>query len=334
MGRGRATFIRLLLAGILAVACVTDNARAQTNVPPRGDDQGNTGGHNNKTVWYVVGGVAVAIVGWMIGTRVFNPDPPPKLDQPPVIPALDPISLPPPGQNPPPGRGQGKQANQGNQSNPGGTANLRNGFNLPPLGETRFVQNEVMLDIPSSVPTATLNAMAARHGMTRLETQSFRLTGRTLHRWRLDGGTTVPDMIRALTREQQIAGAQPLYLYELSQDMSGSTAALVNGDQYAPEKLSLPEAHRLATGNRVLVGVIDSGVDAAHPDLAGAVVDNLDAANDNAAHPHGTGMAGAIAAHRSMLGTAPRVGLLTVRAFSTRSNSADGTTFNIIKGLD
>src|SRR5262245_10962753 len=285
MGRGRATFIRLLLAGVLAVACVADNARAQfTNVPPsQGDGRGNTdnGGHNNKTVWYVVGGVAVAIVGWMIGTRVFNPDPPPKLDQPPVIPPLDPISLPASGQNPPPTRGQGKQGNQSNQGNQsGGTANLRNGFNLPPLGETRFVQNEVMLDIPSSVPTATLDAMAARHGMTRLETRTFRLTGRTLHRWRLDGGTTVPDMIRTLTREQQIAGAQPLYLYELSQDMSGSTANLVNGDQYAPEKLSLPEAHRLATGNRVLIAVIDSGVDASHPDLAGAIVENLDAAKD------------------------------------------------------
>ena len=75
--------------------------------------------------------------------------------------------------------------------------------------------------------------------MTRLETRTFRLTGRTLHRWRLDAGTTVVDMIRTLTREQQIAGAQPLYIFELAQDMSGSTAGLVNGDQYAPEKLGL-----------------------------------------------------------------------------------------------
>ena len=75
-----------------------------------------------------------------------------------------------------------------------------------------------MLDIPSSVPTATLNAVAARHGMTRLETQSFRLTGRTLHRWRFDGGGTVADKIRELAREQQIAGAQPLYIFELAQD--------------------------------------------------------------------------------------------------------------------
>jgi subtilisin family serine protease len=45
-------------------------------------------------------------------------------------------------------------------------------------------------------------------------------------------------------------------------------------------------------------------------------------------------MAGAIAARRNMLGTAPGVGLLTVRAFSARAEGAEGTTFNIIRGLD
>jgi len=341
----RTMFIRLLLAGALAVASVTDGARAQGDVAqtslvagpkdPSPAPAGSNSGNNNKAVWYVVGGAAVAIVGWMIGTRVFNTPDPVTRPLPQVTPPLEQISLPPSGQNPPPARGQGKQGKQGNQGNQGnqakgGTANLRNGFHLPPPGETRFVQDEVMLDIPSSVPTAMLDAIAARHRMTRLETRTFRLTGRTLHRWRLDGGGTVPDMIRGMTGEQQIAGAQPLYVYELSQD----TTALVNGDQYAPDKLGLPDAHRLATGNRVLVAVIDSGVDATHPDLADALVANLDAAVDTTPHAHGTGMAGAIAAHRTMLGTAPRVGLLTVRAFSTRPNSADGTTFNIIKGLD
>jgi subtilisin family serine protease len=81
--------------------------------------------------------------------------------------------------------------------------------------------------------------------------------------------------------------------------------------------------------------VIDSGVDASHPDLAGAITASFEAAAENEQpHPHGTGMAGAIAAHRNMLGTAPRAGLLTVRAFSSTANSAQGTTFNILKGLD
>src|SRR5439155_19074870 len=100
-------------------------------------------------------------------------------------------------------------------------------------------------------------------------------------------------------------------------------------------KLNLTEAHRLATGQRVLIAVIDSEVDASHPDLAGAVAANFESsADDERPHSHGTGMAGAIAARRTMLGIAPRASLLTVRAFSSRANSVEGTTFNILKGLD
>src|SRR5215469_1603630 len=116
---------------------------------------------------------------------------------------------------------------------PAPPAPLRAGFNLPPPGETRFVPNEVMLDIPPNVTTAALDAIAARHRMTRLETQSFSLTGRTLHRWRLDGGGTVEAMIRGVNGEAQIAGAQPNYLYALQQ----SELPAANRDQYAPGKL-------------------------------------------------------------------------------------------------
>src|SRR5262245_61257002 len=122
---GRGIFIRLLLAAVLAVASVTDGARAQnleggprpTDGPPkhgprtqvprgafRRQGGGSNNGNNNKAVWYAVGGVAAVVVGWMIGTQVFKPDPPPRIERSPDIPPLQPISLPPPGQTPP-GRG-------------------------------------------------------------------------------------------------------------------------------------------------------------------------------------------------------------------------------------
>ena len=227
----------------------------------------------------------------------------------------------------------GGGAGGGNGGAAGGPARLRTGFNLPPPGVTQYQNDRVICDIPANVSAADLDAIAARHDMTRLESVTLALTGRTLHLWRINSGVSVPSMITSMASksQSQVVGMQPNYLYRLAQAEQIPIAA----DQYAPQKIDLPEAHRLARGNRILVAIINSKIDASHPDLAGAITASFDAAADNEApHSHGTGMAGAIAAHRNMLGTAPGVGLLTVRAFSAQAGSAEGTTFNILKGLD
>ena len=100
-------------------------------------------------------------------------------------------------------------------------------------------------------------------------------------------------------------------------------------------KLHLVEAHRINSGDDVLVAVIDSKIDTGHPDLAGVIADEYDAVGTPASpHAHGTAMAGAIAAHSKLVGVAPKVKLLAVRAFSGAGESAQSTTFNILKGLD
>jgi len=50
--------------------------------------------------------------------------------------------------------------------------------------------------------------------------------------------------------------------------------------------------------------------------------------------PHGTAIAGAIAANSKLVGVAPKVRILAVRAFSGSGESAQSTTFNILKGID
>ena len=77
-----------------------------------------------------------------------------------------------------------------------------------------FENDRILLDIPAAVSAQpqVLGQIAARHGMTRLQTSFIRLTGRTLHLWRIDNGTPAPQMIfNVCTTEPQtlIARAQP-----------------------------------------------------------------------------------------------------------------------------
>jgi subtilisin family serine protease len=329
----RATLLRVLLAVALATATGLREGQTQTNFPsgpscdgpcPIRGGQGGPGqdsGSNKNVIWYIVGGVVIGVVGWLIANQPWaDPPPSPPPPQPPLPPSQPPVA-----------QLQTNPSTASTSSQSASRVALRPTCNLPAVGETRFVPTEVIVDVPANVSAQALDGIAARHAMTQMETTSSRLTGRRLHRWHIDGGSSVEDMIRNVCADRAIAGVQPNYVFSLAQEEQEP----VNGDQYAPEKLSLPEAHRLAKGSRVLVAVIDSEVDASHPELAGAIVGNFEAATDDEKpHPHGTGMAGAIAARRTMVGTAPRVGLLTVRAFSSKANSAEGTTFNIIKGLD
>jgi subtilisin family serine protease len=180
----------------------------------------------------------------------------------------------------------------------------------------------------------TLDTIARRLQLTRLETQSFALTSRTLQRWRIDGNRSVAAPLRALARYRVVLAAQPNWLYDLTQ-ATAAPAQQDTGAQYVVSKLRLLDAHRVTGGDNVLVAVIDSRIDATHPDLAGVVTESFDALGGaSKPHAHGTAMASAIAAHGKLIGVAPKVQLLAVRSFAGEGESAQGTTFNILKGVD
>jgi subtilisin family serine protease len=146
----------------------------------------------------------------------------------------------------------------------------------------------------------------------------------------------VPVVVRALETDSGVLFAQPNYLFALLEEKAPA-AAPGEGDpgQYMLEKMHLREAHQLAHGGKVLVAVIDSGVDLTHPDLAGDIADTFDAIGTGVqVHSHGTAIAGSIAAHGRLMGTAPAAQILAVRSFSGNGRAEDGTTFAIMKGLD
>ena len=205
---------------------------------------------------------------------------------------------------------------------------------VPPQGERRYVSDEIITSFAAGTSPQAINQVAQRYNLTQLETQNFPLIGTALYRWRLDGRRSLPDTIGALEQERAVASAQPNYIFTLQDD--ANTAAPTPGDpaQYVLAKMLVQEAHKLATGKSVAVAVIDSEADQTSKELAGSVAKTFDAVGGNdAVHPHGTAIAGAIASHSRLLGIAPDAQLYLARAFDG-TDAAKGTSFAVYKSLE
>ncbi|MGW0505203.1 type VII secretion-associated serine protease mycosin [Micromonospora sp. NPDC003241] len=102
-------------------------------------------------------------------------------------------------------------------------------------------------------------------------------------------------------------------------------------DSWHVRTLELAEMHQISRGEGITVAVIDTGVDATHPDLKDDVVPGVDLYDDEAKgrvdrERHGTGMASLIAGHGhgpgnrdGVLGVAPKARILPVTIKSPRA---------------
>jgi hypothetical protein len=102
--------------------------------------------------------------------------------------------------------------------------------------------------------------------------------------------------------------------------------------QWYLDTIHADAAQRVADGAGVLVAVIDTGVDADHPDLRGAVVAGRDlvdsTGSDHDPNGHGTHVAGIIAARAGngigIEGAAPGARILTIRALDADGSGDTG----------
>ncbi len=197
----------------------------------------------------------------------------------------------------------------------------------------RAIPNEIVAEIDGALSDAQADELARRHGLTRLESQSFPLVGGTIGLFRITNRKSVETVSRELGAVTGFRSVQANFRYVL-QDQN---TELTEGDpaQYANAKLRLPQAHRLAHGTNVTIAVIDSGIDVRHPEFAGAIVATFDAlGSKEGPHVHGTGVAGAIVAHARLMGSAPAARILAIRAFGAAPKGAESTSYVILKGLD
>jgi subtilisin family serine protease len=159
---------------------------------------------------------------------------------------------------------------------------------------------------------------------------------------------TVSDVLAQLSKDPDISIAQPLQeFHTLSGPVEGETPPY-NDPLYDLQTnlstLGIEHAHARTRGAGVRVGLIDTGVDARHPDLQGRIVSTLSFVPTQAASPrsyrHGTAMAGLIAAvannHIGIVGIAPLAQLEVFEAcWQLRPDADDAacSTFSLAKAI-
>lgn len=173
--------------------------------------------------------------------------------------------------------------------------------------------------------------LASIYGLTVEAAVPAGLMDQELYRMRIPAGSQAHQVSATISLDPAVVAAGPNYLYNSSQ--SGSSGNV----QFSLDRMNVAEAHRIATGNNVTVAVIDTGIDASHPELQGVVVESFDAfdAGPDAPLGHGTAMAGVISSSQQLRGIAPSARILSARAFgASNSGGPQATTFAIIKSMD
>lgn len=208
------------------------------------------------------------------------------------------------------------------------------GNNTPVAVNLHSFANEFVAEIDNALSLTEADELARRHGLRRVSSEDFPLIGATVGLFRIADGRPYETVQREFATDGSVRSLQPNFRYVL-QDQN--PAVPVEGDpaQYVLSKLRLPQAHTLAHGANVTVAVIDSGIDARHPELANSIADNFDAlGSSEGPHIHGTGIAGAIAAHAKLMGSAPDARIIAIRAFGGTTGGAESSSYIILRSLN
>jgi subtilisin family serine protease len=155
-------------------------------------------------------------------------------------------------------------------------------------------------------------------------------------------GSDIADVLASLNDDPRVDLAQPMNVFR--------TQAAKYDDPYlelqtAATTMELERAHALATGRGVSIAIIDSAIDADHPDLRGRVrlARNLVTEHPRArsGEVHGTAIAGIIASTANnnvgIVGVAPDVSIAALRACWAVADdglAAECSTFSLARALE
>jgi subtilisin family serine protease len=174
-------------------------------------------------------------------------------------------------------------------------------------------------DLARSARERLARGIAHQHGLTFVDGWPMPMIGVDCFIMAVPDGRSTSAAADELSHDSKVAWAEPVQLYQAQGGAASPNDPLFPA-QPAAREWQLAELHRIATGRGIKVAVIDSGIQANHPDLAGQVVINRNfvVGQSEVAEAHGTGVAGIIAAKSDngigIAGVAPGARLLGLRA--------------------
>ena len=192
---------------------------------------------------------------------------------------------------------------------------------------------------PNAEPV--LNAIAAEYAITRVSGWPMRALGVHCEVYAIARGVDADALASRLAHDPRVDSAEPMRDFHTLTTDATMVRDSYRSLQHALDTLQVDAAHAMSRGSGVRVAIIDSGIDARHRDLSGAVEDRRDFTSSSPLAPHGTEVAGVIGARDAggtgIVGVAPEAELVDLRACSaakTPGAPADCDSFTLAQALD
>lgn len=187
-----------------------------------------------------------------------------------------------------------------------------------------------------------LQQLAREHALTRVDGWPIGSLEVYCEVYEVGPDASVESLLERLSRDSRVVIAQRMNLFETLASSYDDTYVDL---QTAVVQLDLESAHRLATGRGATVAIVDSGVDARHPELRANIGFTIDLVGQTrrlrGGEIHGTAVAGVIAASANnaegIVGIAPDVSIATFRAcwaVEPDMPRARCSTFSLAKALE